>query len=55
MGKTGRGVDRYFTWEMQKLGTYPAISDTFLGKIKETIDQTMVKAVWQEMADSAEN
>lgn len=25
--KIGRGVDRYFTWEVQKLGTSPAISD----------------------------
>lgn len=55
MGKTGRGVNRYFTWEMQKLGTYPAIPDTFLVKIKENVDQTMVRAVWQGMADSAEN
>lgn len=55
MGKTGRGVNRYFTWEMQKLGTYPVIPDTFLVKIKENVDQTMVRAVWQGMADSAEN
>lgn len=55
IGKTGRGVGRYFAWEMQKLGTYPAIPDTFLGKIKGNVDQIIVRAVRQGMADSAEN
>lgn len=55
MGKTGRGVNRCFTWEMQKLGTYPVIPDTFLVKIKENVNQTVVRAVRQGMADSAEN
>lgn len=45
-GKTSRSVDRYFTREMQELGPYSASSSTFLAKIKGTVDQIMVRAVW---------
>ena len=54
-GKTSRSVDRYFTREMQELGPSSASSSTFLAKIKGTVDQIMVRAVWLGMADSAES
>lgn len=52
---TSRGVDRYFPWETQKLRPSPTISKTFPAEIKRNIDKIMVRAVWQGMADSAEN
>lgn len=38
MEKTGRGVDGYFTWEMQKLEANPAVYGTFPGQIKGNRD-----------------
>lgn len=55
VGNLARGVDRYFTRETQNLGPSPACSNTFLAKIKGTIDQIMVRAIWLVMADSAES
>lgn len=41
MEKTGRGVDGYFTWEMQKLEANPAVYGTFPGQFKGNRDWIM--------------
>lgn len=40
VGKTSRGVDRCFVWQVPELGTSLAISDRHLGKVKGNGDQT---------------
>lgn len=50
-GKTFRGVDSHFVWEMEELGSPPHISDWLPSKVIETGYQVLVTTIWCGVAD----
>lgn len=54
-GKTARGVDRGFVWEVQELGHPLLFQIDVLDKLRKmgVKLQTVFRAIWQGMADLA--